>query len=129
MCSAKTRASVVVAPPAGNGTIMVTGRDGYARALATRDAAGTAVAPAASCKNCLRVSFIAVTSTRASSLDHLVGASEQRQRNVKAECLCGLHVDDEFDLDCLLDWHLRRLLAFENTARINSLLAVRVCKA
>ena len=37
----------------------------------------------------------------------IVGTSEQRQRNAEAECLCGLQVDNEFDLDCLLDRHLR----------------------
>jgi hypothetical protein len=37
-----------------------------------------------------------------------------------------VQVDDEFDLDSLLDQHLRRLFAPENSARIDSLLAVSV---
>src|SRR6516162_9108584 len=67
--------------------------------------------------------------TRAVSFDHLVGATKQWERYGQTERPCGLQVDDQFDLDCLLDRHLRRLFALENSARINSLLAVSVCKA
>src|SRR5262249_29120106 len=126
MCSAKTRASVVVAPPAGNGTIMVTGRDGYTCALATRDAAGTAVAPAASCKNCLRVSFIAVTSTRAASFDHLVGGDEQLVGHSETEHPGCLVVDDQFELARLHDRQVRGICALEEATCINAHLTIRI---
>jgi len=38
------------------------------------------------------------------SLDHLVGAAEQWQRNGEAERLSGLEVNNQFQLRCLLDW-------------------------
>src|SRR5262245_31712285 len=52
------RAMVSVAWPAGNGTIIRTGRDGYACAHAIRDTAGSAATPAPSCRKLLRGSFI-----------------------------------------------------------------------
>src|SRR6516164_7752633 len=66
---------------------------------------------------------------RRASFDHLVGAGEHRQRNAEAECLCSLQVDDQFDLDRLLDRHLRRLFALEDSACINSSLAVTLSEA
>src|SRR5262249_2496942 len=45
-------------PPGGTGTMMVTGRDGYACAVATRENAGSATVVAARCRNCLRGSFM-----------------------------------------------------------------------
>ena len=61
-----------------------------------------------------------------SSFDHLVGAAEQCERYSKAERLCGLQVDDQFDLDCLLNRHLRRLFALEDAANVNAGLAIRI---
>jgi hypothetical protein len=51
MCSPTIRAPTSVAPPGANGTMMVTGRVGYACALATRDTTGRAAVPAAKCRN------------------------------------------------------------------------------
>jgi hypothetical protein len=48
------------------------------------------------------------------SFDHLVGASENRCRNVQTERLGGLQVDHEFVLGRRLHRQIGRLLAFEN---------------
>src|SRR5262249_55806835 len=48
------RATMSVVPAGPNGTIMRTGRLGYACALAARDTTGSAAPPAVRCKNCLR---------------------------------------------------------------------------
>jgi hypothetical protein len=49
---------VSVAWPAGKGTMMRTGRVGYASAQANRGRVGSAAAPPAKCKNVRRGSFI-----------------------------------------------------------------------
>jgi hypothetical protein len=38
----------------------------------------------------------------ASLLDHLVGASEQRHRNLEAKCFGGLEINHQLELDRLL---------------------------
>ena len=48
------------------------------------------------------------------SLDHLVGAREQRWRHVEAERLGGFQVDDHFDLRRLLYGKVTGLLAPED---------------
>jgi hypothetical protein len=48
------------------------------------------------------------------SLDHLVGAGEQRGRHGEAEHSCGLSIDDEPELARLLDRKFRRLRTLED---------------
>jgi hypothetical protein len=59
-------------------------------------------------------------------VNHLVRTSKQKDRNGQAECLCGLQADDQFDLDCLLDWHFRGFFAPENSG--NSRLKQRLAQ-
>src|SRR5262245_51896314 len=80
-----------------------------------RDAAGNAAAPAARCKNLRRGSFI--SEPPFTSFDHLVGATEQRERHGKAERPGSLEVYDQ------LDFHNRqigRLLSLENSPCIDA---------
>src|SRR5450631_441387 len=58
--SAMRRAWRSLAPPAGNPTMMRTGRVGYACARAMHDMVGSAAAPAARCRNWRRGIFIAL---------------------------------------------------------------------
>src|SRR5262249_58831141 len=50
------------------------------------------------------------------SFDHLVGNSEQRRRNGKAEHSCGLGVEDQFELARPQDWKVSGLGAPGNKA-------------
>src|SRR6516164_1521671 len=52
--AARTRPSTSVSPPGAKGTIIVIGRDGYVCALAIRETAGSAAAPAVRHRNFLR---------------------------------------------------------------------------
>src|SRR5262244_1659219 len=63
------------------------------------------------------------------SLDHLVGTTEQRDREGEAECLRGFEVDDHLDLAGLLDWKVARLVALEDAARIGAGEAIGVGRA
>src|SRR5262245_17007732 len=62
-------------------------------------------------------------------LDHLVGAAKHCNRKRQTEQLRGPHIDDQLDFCGLGDWKLCRLFALENLRRIDSELAVNVCKA
>src|SRR5262245_6569534 len=50
--------------------------------------------------------------------DHLIGTLLEMERNVEAERLGGLEVDDQIELDWSLDGKLTRLRALEDTIGI-----------
>jgi hypothetical protein len=65
----------------------------------------------------------------ASSLDHLVGAGEQRWRDFEAERLCRFKIDYQLEFGRLLYRQISRLVPFENTAGIDTCLAVGIANA
>src|SRR5262245_38715733 len=80
-----------------------------------RDAAGSAAAPAARCRNCLRWgSFISIPPSLVSLFDHLVGAGEQRRRDGQADRRSRCQVNDEFNLGRKLYRQIGRLRTFQN---------------
>src|SRR6516164_3111422 len=60
------------------------------------------------------------------SLDHLVGAGRERGWDFHAEDLCGLQIEDEFELRGLLNWQIGGLCAFENASGIDADLTIDV---
>ena len=53
-------------------------------------------------------------------LDHLVGTGEQRRRHIQSERLGGFQIYDEFELGRLNDWQVRRSLALQDSAAIDT---------
>src|ERR1700741_3117360 len=66
--------------------------------------------------------------TRA-SFDHLVGRNEDRSWHRYSERLGRFDIDEQFELGCLHDWQIGRLLTLQNTADIKASLTVRVREA
>src|SRR5262245_14129233 len=61
-----------------------------------------------------------VTNSRRPSFDHLVGASEQRERKGEAEALRGIHVDGQLNFCGLLHWQVGRPFALKNATSVDS---------
>src|SRR6516162_8037286 len=64
--------------------------------------------------------------SRFTSLDHLVGASKQRDRKGKTKHLGCFEIDYQFDFRRSLDRQVCRLLALENTAGIYASLTIGI---
>src|SRR6516225_10028456 len=60
------------------------------------------------------------------SLDHLVGAGEQRERKCDAKRFGSLEVEDQLDSRLLLDRHVGWLVALENAAGVDAREAIQV---
>src|SRR5262249_54684708 len=58
--------------------------------------------------------------TLSTSLDHLVGASDQRRRHCKTECLCSAEVDSKIEFCRKFNRKIARLLALEYPGHINT---------
>jgi hypothetical protein len=59
-------------------------------------------------------------------LNNLIGSRQQRFRDIKAEGLGGLEVDDELELGRLHDWQVGRVGAVEDFAGIDASLTITV---
>src|SRR5215510_2549560 len=89
-----------------------------------RDTVGSAAAPAASCKNVRRGSFILNPPSRFTSFDNLVGGNLQRQRYFEAECLGSLQIDDQLELGWLQNRQFGRLFTLENPTGVDTDVAI-----
>src|SRR6266567_4480030 len=78
---------------------------------------------------CQNLTHAPQQTTCAGLFDHLVGACEQRRRNVQTERLGGFKIDDEFELGRLQNRQLGWLRAFENPACVNARLPGGIGKA
>src|SRR5262249_23740115 len=64
--------------------------------------------------------------TLSTLLDHLVGASDQRRRHCKTECLCSAEVDSKVELCRKFNRKIARLLAFQYPSDIDAGTAISV---
>jgi hypothetical protein len=55
--------------------------------------------------------------------DHLVGAYQESFGDVQSQRLGGLHVDDQLEFRCLLDWQVRGFGALQNLVHVQGALA------
>src|SRR5262249_1814860 len=62
------------------------------------------------------------------SFDHLVGASEQRRRNGKAERHGGLENDHKLEFSGLHHWQVSGLGTLEDAAGVDAELAIHLCQ-
>ena len=53
-------------------------------------------------------------------LDDLVSAGEDRWRHGQAECLCGVKIDDQFEIGRLLDRQIGRLVALQDPSGVGA---------
>src|SRR5262249_28662397 len=63
-----------------------------------------------------------------SLFDHLIGASDERRRDVKVQSFGGLEVDDQLELDRSLNWKVGGVGALEKTINIASRSFVEVVR-
>jgi hypothetical protein len=64
-----------------------------------------------------------------SSFDELVGPNENGLWYRKAERLCGLHIDDQFELRRPQDWKVVRLRAAQDLTGLHADLSIRIGEA
>jgi hypothetical protein len=70
--------------------------------------------------NVSQATILRLARAEENSLDHLVGAAEQRQRDGEAEPRSCLEIDDQLEFRGLLDRHVAWLLAIENPAGVDA---------
>ena len=72
------------------------------------------------------IAHLAETQQNLRLFDHLVGAREQRRRDVEPEHPCGRQVDDQLELAHLHDRQARRVRALENSTGIYADLTIHI---
>src|SRR5262245_25516515 len=63
------------------------------------------------------------------SFDHLVGASDERIRDVEAEDFCSLQIDSQAHFCSLLDRQVTRPLTLEKASGVNACLTIGLRRA
>src|SRR5262249_10611707 len=64
--------------------------------------------------------------TLSASLDYLIGASDERIRNVETERPRGLEIDAQLDFPTLLDWQFAGLFTFKNSSDVDACRVIAV---